>query len=87
MQQLSNAVVTANYGISDIYIYVKNAEEEVLFYRVKRADIAGKMQMDFSDVVYDFTFGKYADGNHTVEVVCQLGTGERPTIYTGTLVK
>ena len=87
VQQLSNAVVTANYGISDIYIYVKNAEEEVLFYRVKRADIAGKMQMDFSDVVYDFTFGKYADGKHTVEVVCQLGTGERPTIYTGTLVQ
>ncbi len=87
VQQLSNAVVTANYGISDIYIYVKNAEEEVLFYRVKRADIAGKMQMDFSDVVYDFTFGKYTDGKHTVEVVCQLGTGERPTIYTGTLVK
>ena len=87
MEQLKTTPVTANYGISDIYVYVKDANGEILFFKVARANRAGKMQMDFSETVYGATFDKYADGNHTVEVVCQLGTGERPTVYTGTLVK
>jgi hypothetical protein len=87
VEQLKTTPVTANYGISDIYVYVKDGEGEVLFYKVKRANTAGKTSMDFSDTVYAATFNQYADGNHTVEIVCQLGTGERPTIYTGTLVQ
>ena len=87
VQELKSGTVTANYGISDIYVYLKNSEGENLFYKVKRANTAGKTSMDFSDTVYGSTFDKYADGNHTVEVVCQLGTGERLTVYTGTLVK
>ncbi|MBQ3075356.1 MAG: hypothetical protein IJC26_04740 [Clostridia bacterium] len=87
VEQLKTTPVTANYGISDIYVYVKDANGEILFFKVARANRAGKMQMDFSETVYGATFDKYADGNHTVEVVCQLGTGERPTVYTGTLVK
>lgn len=86
VEQLKSAPVTANYGISDIYVYVKNAEGEILFYKVQRAAAAGRTQMDFSQVVYGTTFGKYADGKHTVEVVCQLGTGERISLYKGTLV-
>ena len=87
MEQLKTTPVTANYGISDIYVYVKDGEGEVLFYKVKRANTAGKTSMDFSDTIYGPSFSKYTDGSYTVEVVCQLGTGERPTIYTGTLVQ
>ena len=87
VSQLKNGVVNANYGISDIYVYLKNAEGEILFYKVERANTAGKKQMSFSETVYEATFNQYADGKHTVEIVCQLGTGERPTIYSGTLVK
>ena len=87
VEQLKATPVTANYGMSDIYVYVKDGEGEVLFYKVKRANTAGKTSMDFSDTVYAATFNQYADGNHTVEIVCQLGTGERPTVYTGTLVQ
>ncbi|MBE6711930.1 MAG: hypothetical protein E7580_00255 [Ruminococcaceae bacterium] len=87
VEQLKTAVATANYGISDTYVYVKDAEGTVLFYKVKRAPKAGMKTMDLSEVVYAATFSPYADGKHTVEIVCQLGTGERPTIYTGTLVK
>ena len=79
--------VTANYGISDIYVYVKDADGKILFYKAARTTHAGETRMDFSKTVYGATFDKYADGKHTVEVVCQLGTGERPTIYTGTLVQ
>ena len=87
VEQLRTTPVTANYGISDIYVYVKNAEGEILFYKVKRAPKAGRKTLDFSTTVYGATFDKYADGNHTVKIVCQLGTGERPTLYTGTLVE
>lgn len=87
VEQLKTTPVTANYGISDIYVYVKDADGKILFYKVKRAAAAGRKQMDFSETVYTATFNQYADGNHTVEIVCQLGTGERPTLYTGTLVK
>ncbi len=87
VEQLKNATVTANYGISDIYVYVKDADSKTLFYKAARANTAGKKEMDFSQTVYAATFNRYADGNHTVEIVCQLGTGERPSIYTGTLIK
>jgi hypothetical protein len=83
--ELKNAVVSANYGISDLYVYLKNTEGEILFYKAARATHAGSMEMDLIKTVYGATFDKYADGNHTVEIVCKLGTGERPTVYTGVL--
>jgi len=87
IEQLKNSSVTANYGISDIYVYVKNFSGEVLFYKVARANTAGKKTMSFFYAVQKASFEKYADGNHRIEIVCQLGTGERPTIYTGTLIR
>ncbi|MBQ3075357.1 MAG: hypothetical protein IJC26_04745 [Clostridia bacterium] len=87
VEQLKTTPVTANYGISDVYVYVKDRDGKILFYKAARAPKAGLKTLDFSKTVYGATFDRYADGNHTVEVVCQLGTGERPTVYTGTLVK
>ncbi len=87
VEQLKSTPVTANYGISDVYAYVKDAAGSVLFYRAARVTHAGETKMDLSQTVYGSTFDKYADGSHTVEVVCQLGTGERLSLYSGTLVK
>ena len=87
VNQLKTTPVTANYGISDVYAYVSDAEGKVLFYRAARVTHAGETKMDLSQTVYGTTFDKYADGNHTVEVVCQLGTGERISLYKGKLVK
>ena len=86
VSQLKNAVVHANYGISDVYVYLKDSEGEVLFYKAARSTHAGETETSLSDTVYGATFDKYADGKHTVRVVCQLGTGERLTLYTGTLL-
>ena len=87
INQLKQGVATANYGMSDLYVYVKDAEGETLDYKVVRAEVAEVREMNLAKAIYEPTFKKYADGNHTVEIVCQLGTGERPTVYTGTLVK
>ena len=86
VSQLKNAVVKANYGISDVYVYLKNSDGEALFYKAARVTHAGETKMSLGETVYGTTFGKYADGNYTVEVVCQLGTGERLSIYSGTLL-
>ena len=87
VEQLKATPVIANYGISDVYAYVKDSDGKILFYKAERATRAGTMETDLSQVVYAATFDKYADGKHTVEVVCQLGTGERLSLYSGTLIK
>ena len=87
VEQLKTTPVTANYGISDVYVYVSDADGKILFYKASRAPKAGLKTLDFTKTVYGATFDKYADGNHSVEIVCQLGTGERLSLYTGTLVK
>ncbi len=84
--QLKNAVVKANYGISDVYVYLKNPAGEILFYKAARVVRAGETELGLSETVYGATFDRYADGKHTVEVVCQLGTGERLSLYDGTLL-
>jgi hypothetical protein len=85
--ELNNGTVTANYGISDIYALVKDAKGNTVHSIVRRADTAGKMELNFFKLVKSSDWEAYTGGEYTLEVVCQLGTGERLTIYTGQLVK
>jgi hypothetical protein len=43
--------------------------------------------MNFGRTFVPADWEAYTDGSYTVEVSCQLGTGERPIVYTGTLAK
>lgn len=86
LNQLITGKVTANYGISDIYAILKDGTGNEVIRGVKRAEMGGMTSLDFVKAV-DLTVWKaYTNGKYTVEVVCQLSTGERPTIYTGTLI-
>lgn len=85
--ELNGATVTANYGISDIYALVKDKEGNTVHSCVRRAGSAGVMELNFFKLVTPSEWEKYTGGEYTLEVVCQLGTGERPTVYTGQLVK
>lgn len=87
VQQLTTGTVTANYGISDIYAVLKDSQGKELLRAVKRAETASVMQLDFVKAVDMAAWIPYADGKHTVEITCQLSTGERPLLYTGTLQK
>ena len=86
VEQLITGTVTANYGISDIYAILKDANGKEVIRGVKRSETAGVLSQDFIKAVDMTQWTEYANGKYTVEVVCQLGTGERPTIYTGTLI-
>ena len=83
--QVNAGIVTANYGVSDIYANVKDSEGNVVLSIVSRSHTPTK-ELNFFKKVTGSQWEPYTDGSYTLEVVCQLGTGERLTIYTGKLV-
>lgn len=85
--ELLGGEVTANYGISDIYAIVKDSSGKEVARAVNRASSAGVMTLNFARTFSIGDWETYTDGSYIVEVSCQLGTGERPTVYTGKLTK
>lgn len=89
VDQLFKAKVTANFGISDVYITAKNADGSEAYRCVVRAAAAGEQLLTLTDMGSNvFHWGDLAalKGEYTVEISAQLSTGERPVIYTGKLV-
>ena len=97
--QLFSGKVTANYGISDVYAIVTNGNGEEVYRHVARTDFEGngvrenvngevKFELDLTETGANVDFwGTFPTGGaNTVEVVVQLATGERLTLYTGNLV-
>lgn len=81
--------VTANYGISDVYAIVKDSSGKEVYRHAVRAVNAGVKELQLSrNATNVVTWGELdvSDGEYTVEIQCQLSTGERPTVYTGKLV-
>jgi len=84
---LKASAVTSNYGISDIYAMLCSRTGKEVILGVSRATRASKHELTFENAFGETDLSQYATGNYTVKIVCQLGTGERPTVYEGTLVK
>lgn len=84
--QLFSARVQSNFGISDIYVSLKNADGKEVYKLAVRATSAGvkelRVQQNASNA---FTWGDYEtlSGEYAVEVSAQLSTGERPVLYSG----
>ena len=84
--KLFKAKVTANYGISDIYVSLKNAEGKEVYRLAVRATVSGVRELAITkNGTNTFVKGNYEDlsGSYDVEVSVQLSTGERPVVYTG----
>ena len=97
-EQLFSAHVKSNFGIADMYAFVKNEEGEVIYKHAVRALRAGEKDLLFDRVgetdmvgvngpVFSVdTWGEYpAAGTYGLTVEVQLATGERPVVYTGKL--
>lgn len=89
-KQLFSAKVTSNYNISDIYVYVYDDAGTEVFKHAVRARVPSTREMKIhKQVGHVYTWGSWDDldpkGDYTVKVEVQLGTGERPVVYTGTL--
>lgn len=95
-KQLFDSVVTCNYGIADIYIIIKNPAGEQVYKHAVRCtcpglkkmalveyDTEGEMNLNGrTDCVSRFGTPNFTPG-HSVEIVVQLATGERVTVYAG----
>lgn len=86
-KELFSAQVTCNYGITDAYVIIKDASGKQIYkHAVRNTSAWGKtLKMAETGANVDFWGNMPASGTYSVEVVVQLGTGERPTVYSGKL--
>lgn len=85
-KQLLTGKVTSNYSITDAYaIVTDSAGNQVYKHAVRNSSSFGyTLTMKETGSNVD-SWGTLASGTYTVRVEVQLATGERPTVYTGTL--
>lgn len=83
---LFSANVTSNFGISDVYITLKNKNGNDVYRHTVRATLAGVKELRLSrtgDNVFTQGDLNALSGDYTAEVSVQLSTGERPVVYSG----
>ena len=83
---LFSAQVTSNFGISDVYVSLKNDSGKEVYRLVVRATEHNVQTVKITRNATNIdTWGTYEklNGEYTAEVSAQLSTGERPVIYTG----
>ena len=91
VDQMLKLKMTSNYGISDLYVSVYNANGVEVFKAVTRATQAGRMELKFTTAANNyFKWGDEttldpANYEYTVKVYAQLGTGDRPVLWEGKL--
>ena len=86
-EQVLGATVTANFGITDIYALVYDADGAELLKHATRADINNRKTLAIAhDEAFVDTWGNLPGaGSYRLEVKVQLYTGERITVFAGTL--
>lgn len=94
-EELFASQVTSNYAIADLYVIVTDDDGKEVYRHMVRAPGPNWKELPVTEqYVYEGTedqqavvntLGELNAGNYNVEIVVQLGTGERPTVYTGTL--
>ena len=85
-EKLLKATVTCNFGISDIYLSLYDANGREVYRLITRATNAGDKKLQFAkNATNSYTWGDFEtlSGEYTVKVTAQLSTGERPELYNG----
>lgn len=87
--QLFSSMVTANYAIADTYVIVTDDTGREVYRHMVRAGGPNVREMKVTETATSKlgvnTLGTLTSGTYNIEIQVQLGTGERPTVYTGTL--
>ncbi len=92
LQDFETAVLESNYLVSDLFFSVKDKAGKELFRHVTRRVNSTPEEMDLytmpliqhtpTDAIFSF-----ANGENTLEISCQLLNGEKPTVFSGTILK
>lgn len=87
MSELFSGKVTSNYAVTDAYIIVTDASGKEVYKHAVRNPSGWTKTVSMAESGENVdTWGTLpTTGTYTVKVVAQLGTGQRPTVYTGTL--
>lgn len=83
---LFKAKVTCNYGISDIYLSLYDANGREVYRLITRAVSAGYKELQLAkNATNSFSWGEFESlsGEYTAKITVQLSTGERPELYNG----
>lgn len=88
VKELFASTATANYGICDLYASVKDSSGKEVYRHAVRTKMTGEKELALTRQGNVDKWGTLdvKNGEFTVEVSCQLSTGERPVIYSGKLV-
>ena len=88
LSQLYNSTVTGNYGISDVYVILTDDTGKEIYRHMTMSPHANDRDITIAKSGVNVrTFGTMPEsGSYHVEIEAQLGTGERPTVYVGTLI-
>ena len=88
-KDIFSSKITSNYGIVDAYIIVKDFQGNELYKHAVRTATAGNEALTLSEtgemVTTWVTKNLQSGKRYSAEIVVQLATGERPTIWTGEL--
>ena len=94
--QLKESVITCNYALSDAYVIIKDQDGKEVYKQAIRPRKINQKEMAFAlatpvDKEYCVTWGSLDDldktKEYTVEIIAQVATGERPTLWTGKLAQ
>ena len=81
--------ITTNYGVVDAYIIVKDSRGNEIYKHAVRTATAGNTALELEEsgemVTVWETKALESGKAYTAEIVVQLSTGERPTIWNGQL--
>ena len=97
LEQLFTYSATANYGISDVYAVVHDSKGNEVYKHAVRCSAASTYTLKIAENIAEgkevpsvekWGSAEFAEGEtYTVQIILQLSTGERPTIWEGELVK
>ena len=87
-KELFASTITSNYGICDAYASIKDSTGKEVYRHAVRIKATGEKELAFTRAGNVDKWGTLdvSNGEFTVEVTCQLATGERPVIYSGKII-
>ena len=90
MDQIWGTKIDCNYGLSDLYAVVKDADGNEVYKIVVRSTKFIQKSIEFKNssdnvVIWGSLDDLDKNAEYTVEVFAQIATGERPTLWTGKL--
>lgn len=84
--KLFTAAVKTNFGLSDVYVSLKNADGKEVYRLAVCVTVPGEKELRISRNARNaFSWGDFEklSGEYLAEVSAQLTTGERPVLYSG----